>query len=273
MLAIRQIETLDLPELQPYRTLKYQDDHLRQGIFVVEGDKTIRRLLATRIEVVSLLATPEWLAELRADLEARPELVTVFVAPKALLETIVGFKFFQGVIAVARVPKTWTWQEIVDQAPRPNLLVAVDGMSNPENLGVLMRNCLAFGVHGLLVGETSVYPYIRRAVRSSMGAVFDLPFAQVSSLARTLPQLAARGIRTVAAHPHTEAGSLYNFNLKDDCCIVFGHEGNGLHPEVLAACSHPVAIPMPPTVDSLNVSSSAAVFLFEIQRQRRNTPG
>ena len=269
MLTVRSIEALDLPELQPYLTLKYQDDHLRQGIFVVEGDKTVRRLLATGIELVSLLVTAEWADTLRPELEARAEKIEVFVASKELLETIIGFKFFQGVIAVARVPRPWTWQEIVDKAPPPRLLVAVDGMSNPENLGVLMRNCQAFGVHGLLVGETSVFPYIRRAVRSSMGAVFHLPFARVSSLSRTLQQLNSRGIRTIGAHPHTDAGSLYDFDLRQDCCIVFGHEGNGMSPEVLAACSHPVAIPMPPTVDSLNVSSSAAVFLFEVQRQRR----
>ncbi len=269
MLTVRPVETLDLPELQPYLTLKYQDEHLRQGIFVIEGDKTVQRLLATDIEVVSLLVTPEWADILRPELERRSDKMDLFVASKDLLETIIGFKFFQGVIAVARVPRAWTWQEIVEQAPTPKLLVAVDGMSNPENLGVLMRNCLAFGVHGLIVGETSVFPYIRRAVRSSMGAVFHLPFARVSSLSRTLHQLAARGIRTVGAHPHTDAGSLYDFNLREDCCIVFGHEGNGISPEVLKACSHPVAIPMPPTVDSLNVSSSAAVFLFEVQRQRQ----
>lgn len=269
MLTVRPVETLDLPELQPYLTLKYQDDHLRQGIFVVEGDKTVQRLLATDLEVVSLLVTPEWADTLRPELERRSDKMDLFVASKDLLETIIGFKFFQGVIAVARVPRAWTWQEIVEQAPTPKLLVAVDGMSNPENLGVLMRNCLAFGVHGLIVGETSVFPYIRRAVRSSMGAVFHLPFARVSSLSRTLHQFAARGIRTVGAHPHTDAGSLYDFNLREDCCIVFGHEGNGISPDVLAGCSHPVAIPMPPTVDSLNVSSSAAVFLFEVQRQRQ----
>ncbi len=271
MLTVRPSATLDLPELQPYRTLKYQDDHVRQGIFVVEGDKTVRRLLTTEIEIISLLVTAEWAETLRPELESRREPIDVFVAARELLETIIGFKFFQGVIAVARVPRTWTWQEIVEQSPAPKLLVAVDGMSNPENLGVLMRNCLAFGVTGLLVGETSVFPYLRRAVRSSMGAVFDLPFARVSSLSRTLPQLAARGIRTIVAHPHADGGSLYDVDLKGDCCIVFGHEGNGLSAEVLAACAQPVAIPMPSTVDSLNVSSSAAVFLFEAQRQRRRS--
>jgi tRNA G18 (ribose-2'-O)-methylase SpoU len=269
MLTVQSVQDLDLPELKPYRTLKYQDEHQKQGIFVVEGEKTLRRLLVTSIELVSLLLTEEWLEALRPELEKRPEHIHAFIAPRPLLETIVGFNFFQGLIAVARVPRLWKWDEVLAAAPSPKLLVALDGMSNPENLGVLIRNCAAFGVHGLLVGETCVFPWLRRAVRSSMGAVFHLPFARVYSLSRTLAALSAAGVRTIAAHPHTEAATLYDCDLRGDCCLVFGHEGNGVSPEVLAACERQVAIPMPPEVDSLNVSSSAAAFLFEANRQRR----
>ena len=76
------------------------------------------------------------------------------------------------------------------------------------------------------------------------------------------------GDRDIAAHPHTDQKFLSQANLSDDCCLVFGSEGYGLSPAVLAACDDTVAIPMPPKVDSLNVGSAAAVFLYEANRQR-----
>ena len=90
--------------------------------------------------------------------------------------------------------------------------------------------------------------------------------------ARTLPavllELRSQGIRCVAAHPHTEKKFLSQADFTGDGCIVFGSEGNGLSPEVLAACDEAVAVPMAEGVDSLNVGAAAAVFLYEAARQR-----
>jgi tRNA G18 (ribose-2'-O)-methylase SpoU len=127
---------------------------------------------------------------------------------------------------------------------------------------------VAFGVQALLVGETSSSPYLRRAVRGSMGTVFQLPLVETNDLAAALLQLRAKGTRCVAAHPHTDRRTITQAQLAGDCCVVFGSEGEGIAPTVRAACDECVAIPMPPTVDSLNVASAAAVFLFEANRQR-----
>jgi len=91
---------------------------------------------------------------------------------------------------------------------------------------------------------------------------------ETSNLLDALRAVRARGIRCVAAHPHTDRKTLSRANLKSDVCIVFGSEGDGISPAVLAECDEAVAIPMPPTVDSLNVGAAAAVFLYEAQRQR-----
>jgi TrmH family RNA methyltransferase len=131
-----------------------------------------------------------------------------------------------------------------------------------------VRNCVAFGVQALLVGETSASPYLRRAVRNSMGTVFQLPVIESGDLVGTLNELRRQGVRCIAAHPHTDQKVLPQANFARDCCIVFGSEGNGISASVLAACDEAVAIPMPPTVDSLNVASAAAVFLYEASRQR-----
>jgi tRNA G18 (ribose-2'-O)-methylase SpoU len=144
----------------------------------------------------------------------------------------------------------------------------VDALTNAENLGALVRNCVAFGVQGLLVGETSNSPYLRRAVRSSMGTIFQLPVVELASLAQTLRELRGQGIRCVAAHPHTDRRTVAQSDLALDCCLVFGSEGYGISPAVLEQCDEAVAIPMHPGVDSLNVGSAGAVFLYEASRQR-----
>jgi tRNA G18 (ribose-2'-O)-methylase SpoU len=271
MLHVRPLESLDLPELDPYRTMRRQEEHKEQGIFVAEGEKVVRRLLESKLCVISLLLPDKWLADLRPLLEGRPEEIHVFVAEKKLLETLTGFSMYQGLLAVGKIPPPDSVDTILARSPNPRLLVAVDGLSSAENLGALVRNCAGFNAHGLIVGETSCSPFLRRAVRSSMGAIFQLPFTQVSNLAETLRHLTQHGIRCIAAHPHGEGRELAQAELSGDCCIVLGNEGHGISPAVLAACAEAVAIPMPATVDSLNVGSAAAVFLYEANRQRRFT--
>jgi tRNA G18 (ribose-2'-O)-methylase SpoU len=287
MLQIRNIESFDLPQLQPYRTMRRQTEQRQQGIFVAEGEKVVRRLLASRLEVVSVLLPEKWLQDLRPLLEARPEQIEVFVAEKKLLETLTGFSMYQGLLAVGRVPPPVSLAEILARSAQPYLLAAVDALSSAENLGALVRNCAAFNVQALLVGETSGSPYLRRAVRNSMGTVFRLTvveFAELQlaagvrknpgaagspdTLKEALAWLRSRGCRCIAAHPHVKGCTLTQADFTRDCCIVFGSEGYGISPSVLEACDEAAAIPMPPTVDSLNVGGAAAVFLYEANRQR-----
>lgn len=268
MLHVQTINAFDLPELQPYRTMRRQEEHREQGIFVAEGEKVVRRLLESKLSVLSVLLPEKWLADLEPFLQTRSEEIHVFVAEKKLLENLTGFSMYQGLLAVGRIPAPESLDEIVARSPKPRLLVAVDGLSSAENLGALVRNCAAFNAQALIVGETSCSPFLRRAVRNSMGAIFHLPVAQVGDLAEALRHLAKCGIRCIAAHPHAEGRTLVQAEFTADCCIVIGSEGQGISPAVLASCNEAVAIPMPVTVDSLNVGSAAAVFLYEASRQR-----
>ena len=268
MFRVRRIESFELPELQPYRTMRRQLEQRQQGIFVAEGEKVVRRLLESRLGVVSVLLPEKWLRELEPLLRARQEELEVFVAEKDLLETLTGFSMYQGLLAVGKVPDPVELKEILDRSARPYLLAAVDSLSSAENLGAVVRNCSAFNVQALLVGETSSSPFLRRAVRSSMGTVFELTIVESSNLVATLNEMRGRGIRCIAAHPHVSGRTLAQANFAQDCCLVFGSEGYGISPAVLAACDEAVAIPMPALVDSLNVASAAAVFLYEANRQR-----
>ena len=285
MFRLEKITSLDRPELAPYHTMRRSAAHETQGIFIAEGEKVVRRLLASHFTVVSVVLPEKWLAELQPLLAARPEDFTVYLAEKELLESITGFSLFQGVLAVGKIPAPRPLPEILSAAAAPKLLVAVDELANAENLGALMRNCVAFGVGALLVGETCSSPYLRRSVRNSMGTVFQLPVWEIKmanaaaqvrrddppkfSLAQTLRDLRAQGVRCVAAHPRPDARPLAQADFSGDCCLVFGSEGKGLSAAVLEACAEAVAIPMANAVDSLNVGAAAAVFLYEAQRQRQ----
>ena len=101
-----------------------------------------------------------------------------------------------------------------------------------------------------------------------MGTIFRLPILETASLTDVLRQLRARKFHCVAAHPHVSNRVITQANLAGDSCIVLGSEGYGLSPEVLALCDDAVAVPMAPEIDSLNVVSAGAIFLYEANRQR-----
>jgi tRNA G18 (ribose-2'-O)-methylase SpoU len=301
MLHVRRIDSFDLPELQPYRTMRYQHEQRMQGIFVAEGEKVVRRLIESPLSIVSVMLPEKWLAEYERLLARRTEDIPVFVGPKELLESLTGFSMYQGLLAVGRVPAQPDLETLLRHSPRPWLLVATEGMSNALNMGSLVRNCAAFGAQAVLAGETCCSPFIRRAVRASMGAIFHLPALELGTprvpevgsdghaplapgaagplakedraLTTALFRLRSQGVRIIAAHPHADRRAPAQADFRTDCCVVLGSEGQGLSVDVLAACDERVAIPMPPDVDSLNVASASAVFLYEVTRQRGAAAG
>lgn len=268
MLHVHPIESVPALELEPYRSLRRRKDLERRQLFVAEGEKVVRRLLESPFPLVSLLLTHEWLETLQPLLCERRESIHAFVATKEEVELITGFSCYQAVKAVGRIHEAATLDGVLQHAPRPWFFVALDGLSNAENLGVVVRNAAAFGAQALIVGETSGSPFLTRAIRTSMGAIFQLPAVEVPNLVEALGTLRARGVRCVAAHPHTARRRLSQADFTSDCCVVLGSEGDGISTPVLAACEEAVAIPMHRGVDSLNVGSAAAAFLYEVARQR-----
>ena len=229
----------------------------------------MKRLLESTHEILSVLMTSEWLEEYRELLVARPEQITVFLGQKELLNTIVGYNLHQSIMALGKIPEQATLDSVLIQSSPPCLFVAVDGLANSENLGVLVRNCAAFGVQAILVGETSSSPYLRRAVRNSMGTVFKIPIVHCKNLAETLTMLRhSHKFKIIAAHPHAEEHNIQCMDFTGHCCVVFGSEGDGISPCVLSVCDVASAIPMQLGVDSVNVASASAVFLYEAMRQR-----
>jgi tRNA G18 (ribose-2'-O)-methylase SpoU len=268
-MRIQHVTALDRPELAPYATLRQHEEHKRAGIFVAEGDKVVRRLLESAFGVISVLLPERRLAEFEPLIRARAEDVSVYVMELAELEKLTGFPFFQGVLAVGKIPQTHTIESVLANTASPRFLVAIEGLTNAENVGLIVRNCAAFGAQALVVDGSSASPFLRRAVRNSMGTIFKLPVVETENLANGLHELKSREIHVLAADAHGQQKTIEEANFGRDCCIVFGSEGTGLSAQVLAACDECVRIPMSNEVDSLNVGSAAAVFLYEVSKQRR----
>ena len=276
---IQEVTSLNLPELQPYRTLRRPLEHIRDGIFVAEGEKVVRRLLTSDMTIISMLMTSQWYDQL-FDIADHSSAIdpsihqsirqqfTIFLADKHLLESIVGFNLHQGIMAVAKVPTPGTLEEVITGITKPHLLIALDGLVNSENVGVIVRNCAAFGADAIIVGETSSSPYLRRAVRNSMGAVFSMPVIHSLTLVESLSIIKKNySTKIIAAHLG-EDNSIHTTDLCENICIVLGNEGEGISKTVLNVCDMSVTIPMMNGTDSLNVASASAVFLYEVRKQR-----
>ena len=269
MLRIQAIQDPDAPVLRPYRQMRKMMDTHGQGLFVAEGHKVVTRLVESPLKIHSVLLDATWMERLKAPLEARHEQIDAFVTSKETIQALTGFGCFQAIKAVASIPTPSTLEQLCKQGSHPRFLVAMDGLTSADNVGAVVRSAVGFGADGLIVGPTCCPPYLRRAVHTSMGTLFNLPVHHASVLADTLHELSATGFRNIAAHPHADAELVEQVSLKEDICIVMGSEGEGLSASVLQACESSVMIPMAKGTDSLNVASAASVFFYEVVRQRR----
>lgn len=269
MVTRRELHDGTAPELVPYRTMKAQHDHLGGGVFVTEGDKVVHRLIDSGLGLRSVLAPPRAADALEARLRAAGRAADLFVAPRAVLEGFTGFPIYQGILALGEVPVPASWAELLAAGgPGRRLITALDGLTGAENVGAVIRNASALGARGVLLGPTTAHPYLRRAVRSSMGTVFTQPYDRTDDLPGRLRRLRDAGVTVVAAHPGAMARSIHRLEVRRDLCVVFGAEGEGLSAEVLDACDEWVSIPMDAGVDSLNVAAASAVVFSEIRRRR-----
>ena len=267
IIPVTSLEMSD-PVLEPYRTLKTPERVNRQHQFVVQGDKSIQRLLLSPCQVVSILCSPRFLEKISPWLNDRHEETAVILGETSDIQQVIGYRMYQEVMAVARIPGSPTIDEVMMTSPRPWLFVALDGLTNAENTGTIIRNCSGFGVSGLISGETSSDPYLRRSVRCTMGTIFNIPIIRPSSLAGTLKILKKHGVHIIGTFPHSETVVLSRAGMAGDCCLVFGAEGDGVSDSVSELCDQSVCIPMHRGTDSLNVAAASAVFLYEANRQR-----
>lgn len=178
----------------------------------------------------------------------------------------------QGVVATVAARETWSPAELVAGARGPALVVVLDGVEDPHNVGAVLRTCDAAGVDGVVRQTRRAAPLDGAAAKASAGAVAHVRVADVVNIARALEELKAAGVWVVGLAG--DAPRLYDeVDYTGPTALVLGAEGSGMRRLVRERCDWQVRIPMAGRVDSLNVSVAAGVVLFEAVRQRRSAGG
>lgn len=234
-----------------------------EGIFVAEGVTVVRRALAAGYRPIAALATAKWLRLLETEgiLEAQ---VPRYEADDQVLRSITGYTVHRGVLVLmARFPDP-SVASLVAGARR---LVLLEDLKEHTNVGAIIRCCAAFGVDAVITSPTCADPLYRRAVKVSMGTVFQVPWTRAPHWQECLDEVQSAGFELAALTPAPGASDLRAWaqHLPPKVALVFGTEGPGLTDGTLQRCRHRVRIPMSGGVDSLNVAAAAAVALYALQ--------
>ena len=202
--------------------------------------------------------------------------VRILEQPRDHLTQLAGTSAHQGVVAVVRPHDFLSIEDLFSAPPASSanqpsaarLLLALDGVEDPQNLGALLRVADGAGVDGVILTERRSAPLSPAAVKASAGAAEHLRVARVVNLVRALEDLKARNIWAVGLDERATQ-DYDRFDFSGNCVLVLGREGAGLHDLVRRTCDHLLRIPMAGGVSSLNVSAAGAVVLYEAFRQRR----
>jgi len=204
--------------------------------------------------------------------ECRQAGVRVRQESREQLTQAAGTPAHQGVVAMVHPQEFLAIEDLFQPAPgkegSPRLLLALDGVEDPQNLGALLRVADGAGVDGVLVTERRAAPLSPAAVKASAGAAEHLRIARVVNLVRALEDLKRQNLWVIGLDERGET-DYDQFDLSGNCVLVLGREGAGLHDLVRRTCEHLLRIPMAGGVSSLNVSAAGAVVLYEAFRQRR----
>ncbi|MEM6392420.1 MAG: RNA methyltransferase [Planctomycetota bacterium] len=250
------------PALDLFTNLRDRDLRRTTDLFLAEGRLVVERLLDSGLSLHSLIVT-QGKAD---DLVARvPASVPVFAAPEALLEQAVGFHLHSGLIAAAHTPPNPTLDACTTPQAAPVLVLPE--ITNPDNLGLLARIAAGLGVGSLVLGPACHDPWYRRAVRVSMGAMFQLPVRRSPDLAGDLEQLkATHGYMLIAADCAPDATPLRDHQptLDTPRALMLGNEFAGIPKPLADRCDHRLRIPMHREIDSLNVAVAAGIFLHHL---------
>ncbi len=267
MSSIIPIENADDPRISIYRSLKGKDLET-DGVFIAEGDKVFQELLNTDLEILSVLVDAKWLERFREQIEARA--IKVYVMPQEAMKQVVGFHMHQGLMAAVKAPVRIALEESFKSWRQPYLILAIDGVKDAENVGVIVRNAAAFGVDAIMLDKNSFNPYIRRAVRVSLGTIFRIPVIYADCLPQDLKRLKQEfKTRVIVAAPDAGNKAITELELSGNVCLVFGSEDYGVSEAVRELADSIVRIPIVPNIDSLNVNCASAVFLHYASAKRK----
>jgi tRNA G18 (ribose-2'-O)-methylase SpoU len=264
--VIVDVTEADDPRLADYVQLRevnlrrlLEEEH---GLFIAEGDKVIRRAADAGYEPRSFLLAPRWLETLADVVDKWPE-TPVYLVSEELAERVTGFHVHRGALASYKRRPPADLDTLLDGV-RNGRIAIFDDIVDHTNVGAGFRAAAAMGVDAVLVTPTCADPLYRRSVKVSMGTVFQVPWTRLISWPGDLARLKQHGFVTAAFALTDDSITLDALTARHDAklALIFGTEGHGLKPHVLAESDLVVRIPMSGGVDSLNVASSAAVAFY-----------
>lgn len=267
MANIIEITDISVPELEVFAQLT--EKQLRhklepeKGIFIAESGKVIELALAAGCEPVSLLMERKQLTGQGKNILDRYDDVTVYTGDREVLAGLTGYRLTRGILCAMRRPQLPPVQQICDRASR---VAVLDNITDAANVGGIFRSAAALDVDAVLVMRSCCDPLCRKAVRVSMGTVFQIPWTYIENGIAPLQEL---GFKTAALALCEQAVSIDDPKLMAEArlALIFGTEGYGLAQATIDACDYVVQIPMAHDVDSLNVAAASAVTFWQLRHQ------
>ena len=273
MADIVEITDFSAPELDVYARLT--GAQLRAcpqgGLFIAEGVTVIGHALDAGYRIASLLMERRHIAGKAAGLIARCGDVPVYTADSRTLEQLTGFALTRGVLAAFYRPELPTLSQVCAGARR---VAVLEGLNDPTNVGAVMRSAAALGMDAVLLTPNCCDPLHRRAVRVSMGTVFQAPWTRIGQQAQDWPEAGMTLLREMGFATVAMALSEDSVEIDDPClareerlAVILGAEGDGLAKTTIARCDYTARIPMLHGVDSLNVAAASAVAFWQLRRR------
>ena len=273
MADIVEITDFSAPELDVYARLT--GAQLRAcpqgGLFIAEGVTVIGHALDAGYRIASLLMERRHIAGKAAGLIARCGDIPVYTADSRTLEQLTGFALTRGVLAAFYRPELPTLAQVCAGARR---VAVLEGLNDPTNVGAVMRSAAALGMDAVLLTLSCCDPLHRRAVRVSMGTVFQVPWTRIGQQAQDWPEAGMALLREMGFATVAMALSEDSVEIDDPClareerlAVILGAEGDGLAKTTIARCDYTARIPMLHGVDSLNVAAASAVAFWQLCRR------
>lgn len=272
---IIEITDFHAPELDPYARLTQNQLRNRlepeKGIFIAESPKVIDRALDAGYKPVSLLMERKQITGPAAGILSRCGDAPVYTADREMLAELTGFELTRGVLCAFHRPAPRPVEELCKNARR---VAVLEGIVDSTNVGAIFRSAAALNMDAVLINPSCCDPLCRRAVRVSMGTVFQVPWGQLGETPADWPEkgmdiLHSLGFKTAAMALSDRSVSIDDERLAKEpkLAIVLGTEGDGLAAGTIASCDYTVRIPMSHGVDSLNVAAASAVAFWQLGKQ------
>ena len=265
MADIMEITDLTSPELDIYARLnETQLRHLyepKPGIFIAESPRVIERALDVGCVPISCLCERRHIEGAAEDILSRCGEIPVYTAEYEVLTKLTGFALTRGMLCAMYRPKLPTVQEVCQNAHR---IAVLEDIVNPTNIGAIFRSAAALQMDAVLLTPACSDPLYRRAIRVSMGTVFQIPWTYLDQ--DGLDSIRKMGFKTAAMALRDDSVSIDDPALEKEekLAIVLGTEGDGLASSTIEGCDYTVRIPMACGVDSLNVAAASAVAFWEL---------